>query len=836
MKIRMVLAAVCLLLPRMSLAESGVVITEVMANPVSEDQDEFIELYNASGAAVDLAGWQVTDGDALDTIVAWDPAMHGVFTDPDAVTGTTVLAARQLAVVFDSEYLAGEKPYDVPAGTVVLTIANTTLGNGLTSTDPITLYDASRVIVSTYGTPVLSDDWHLADDNGLDGIPFDPGNGLSVERVDAALADVESNWVESPAESGATPGALYQPAVAPDEPDEPDEPEVPEDNPDEKEHDQPDVPDEDNAPDTNDTEDDDAPDDNDPDSTQGEYRDDVKINEVLPNPDGSDDAEFIELANHGDHDVDLTGWVIADGAREYTLREGVARAGDVFLLLRSTTGLALNNSGEEVVELRDPRGEVKDHLEYSGSEEGESFALIDGEWVWTQPTPGKANVLSESRTIEDEREEEAKKDSGGEEEKMTRYDFSDRISLSEIMVNPVGPDEDGEWIELVNRDTRDVDLVGWTVTDTKVFYRIEESLVIRKGRWVALERSQTGIALNNSKETVYLIDPNNRILEGVFVDGGHEGQSFARGEDAGWAWTDEPTKNAANVVSVEEDEETASAATSVRSERSSSASKSKSGVKAAVRPASIADLRDLTKGTKVTFEGVVIAEPGTVSSQFLFVQDETAGIQVYSQKGAFPELALGTNVEVNGTISTSTQEFRVNVSSAEDIVAVGTGETTQPKDDSSLEDHDGELVSVAGELTSKTATSWKVTIDDGDEVTVKFLSSGSVEAPKLVEGQRVTVTGVVRVKKKTAELLPRSAEDIVVEKSEPVVAGAQDKAETEVINAATSTPSSPWLPVLAAGYILPLGALLYLYKMRVHKKQKNQNPEENWLIEMEKKS
>lgn len=826
MKPRVLLAAACLLLPRMVSAESGVVITEVMANPVSEDQDEFIELVNAGGAAVDLAGWQVTDGDALDTVIAWDLAVHGVFADADAVTGTTVLAPRQLAVVLDSEYLGGEKPYDVPAGTVVLTVANTTLGNGLTSTDAVTLYDSARVVVSTYGTPVRSEDWHLADDDGLDGIPFDPGNGLSVERVDAAVADVESNWVESPAESGATPGALYTAPPAPDEPDEPDEPEPAEDNPDEKENDAPDT-DDDPSDNTEDVPDEDAS------TPPTEYSDDLKINEVLPNPEGSDDAEFIELANLEREDVDLAGWVIADGAREYSIKEGVIRDGDLFLLPRSTTDLALNNSGEEMVELRDPRGTVKDHIEYSGSQEGKSFSLVDEEWEWVDPTPGEPNVTGESREIDDEDEAEAAEEIGGEKE--IEYDFSDRISLSEVMVNPVGPDEDGEWIELANRDTRDVDLFGWTVTDTKVFYRIEESLVIRKGKWLTLDRSQTGIALNNSKETLYLINPQDKIIEGVFVDGGHEGQSFARGEGMAWAWTDEPTKNSANVLSVEDEQERAPVTAAQSSAASPSSAKSKTSVKAAARPASLADLRLLPKGTKVTFAGVVTVEPGAVSSQFIFVQDETAGIQVYSQKGAFSELAVGTNVEVNGAISTSAQEFRVNVSSEEGIVVLGAGDAPQAKGDSSLEEHDGELVTVTGELTAKTSSSWKVTTDDGDDVTVKFLSSGSVEAPKLVEGQRVTVTGVVRVKKNTAELLPRSAEDITVKQSEPVVAGAQDEQAREVVNAAASPSSSPWLPLLAAGYILPLGALGYMYKMRVHEKQKLVNSEEKWSIDTENK-
>ena len=43
-----------------------------MANADDEDSGEFIELYNAGAETIDLAGLVFSDGDAFDTLQAYD--------------------------------------------------------------------------------------------------------------------------------------------------------------------------------------------------------------------------------------------------------------------------------------------------------------------------------------------------------------------------------------------------------------------------------------------------------------------------------------------------------------------------------------------------------------------------------------------------------------------------------------------------------------------------------------------------------------------------------------------------------------------------------------------
>ncbi|MCD6588818.1 MAG: lamin tail domain-containing protein, partial [Candidatus Fermentibacteraceae bacterium] len=118
---------------------SNPVVSEVCSNPPNETTGEFVELYNDSSVPLDISGYTLTDGDALDDILPW----AGVFPQGDVVTGTTVVPSGGYAVLLEEDY-----PLDpwltFPAGTVILTTGDHSICNGLAaSSDPLTLYLAS---------------------------------------------------------------------------------------------------------------------------------------------------------------------------------------------------------------------------------------------------------------------------------------------------------------------------------------------------------------------------------------------------------------------------------------------------------------------------------------------------------------------------------------------------------------------------------------------------------------------------------------------------------------------------------------------------------------------
>ena len=172
--------------------ESGdpedLVITEVLANASTESTGEYVELYNAGTTEIDLAGLILSDGDSTDTLEAY-------------ASGSTLLPAGQHALIIDSGYAYD---YVLPAD-VVLMSAGTTLGNGLATNDPVTLYD-------TDGTTTI-DSFSS---------PSDPGDGYSIERIDYAVGDTSSNWNDassyctrgrSPARLNGAAGGICDPIL-----------------------------------------------------------------------------------------------------------------------------------------------------------------------------------------------------------------------------------------------------------------------------------------------------------------------------------------------------------------------------------------------------------------------------------------------------------------------------------------------------------------------------------------------------------------------------------------------------------------------------------------------
>ncbi len=707
-----------LFLPTGSFADSGpVIISEVMANPAEEDTDEFIEVVNTGAVAVDLTDWTFTDGDALDTIVPWTIAEHGALNDANWVSEKIVLEPGAIAVILDSEYASGLQGYDVPHGTIALTVKNTTLGNALTTTDALTLLDLSGVVSSTYGTPKSLPNWQDRDDDALDGIPFNPGDALSVERKDMAAGDVESNWVAS---VSSTPGLLYTPPI---------EPETPEDDPDEDNEENDTPHDDPNNPSPNENE------------TPPVYQNsaDLFLNEVFPNPDGPDtEKEFVEIINKGTVAVDLTGWKLEDATSSVFL-DGEKIAGGALLALdRSKTHIALNNSGGETVTLRGPAGDVKETVNYDRAPEAQSYHKIGDVWSWTEDvsqglpnvpfvnTPPEAvmivsqTVVRVGETLEADASDSSDADDdaltyewqmGGETfdgvvaeifldeagmiditltvsdpfgdsdtaqetVEVIGYDLSRDILLSEILPDPEESDA-VEWVEIYNGGKDDVDLYGWSVTDKTTTYRFESEQILKSRSYLLIEREESGIALNNTGEEIFVVDPEETIVNGVKVPKAIEGQSFARKMGTqNWSWTTTLTPGKENIITLEQEEEEETKEQEKATQKKTatepvtSTPKTVSATTPTYQPVTIAQVQTLSKGEYVTVSGTVSAAPGERGVQKMFISDGESELQIYSHKKLFPDVRNGDSVKVSGRVSVASGENRVNISAASDIVVL----------------------------------------------------------------------------------------------------------------------------------------------------------------------
>ena len=376
-------------------ASIKLVINEVMANPLVEASGEFIELLNMDDQAIDLDGFVLSDGDSSDVLAGYQ-------------AGPTSLSPGAFAIVLDPDYAGDYDP--LPPGALLLTTAiGATLGNGLSTTDPISLMDPSGTnLVASYSGP------------------FDPGNGVSAERVNANLSDTPGNWTASPCPSGSSPGVANC-------------------------------------------------------ATDGGLPGGlptVIISEVMANAIDEDTGEYVELYNYGPAEVDLLGWSLSDGdqvdgielfpeggsdsvlqpgayalvldreyAGEYDLPAGTV------LLTTTDTSIGSGLSTTDPLSLRDTEAQEVDTYSHpfnpgngiSAEKADLLMGDVAGNWVASPcgRSPGRPNCEAASPSADVS---------------------ATRLVISEVMANPLD-EGSGEYIELYNAGPGVVDALGYVLSD-----------------------------------------------------------------------------------------------------------------------------------------------------------------------------------------------------------------------------------------------------------------------------------------------------------------------------------------------------------------------------------
>ncbi|PIR97553.1 MAG: hypothetical protein COT91_00805 [Candidatus Doudnabacteria bacterium CG10_big_fil_rev_8_21_14_0_10_41_10] len=269
----------------------------------------------------------------------------------------------------------------------------------------------------------------------------------------------------------------------------------------------------------------------------------IVISEIVPNPPGKDSgAEWIELYNSGDDVIDLGGWMLDDegegvGSSAYVIPDNKLFSGFTYLVVTlPANSFALNNSGGDCIRLFSPDEQLQKEVCYNDTaEEDKSFARRSGSvYEWTDVlTLGTPNTFSAK--------EAAKK----------TVTIIGEVVINELFPNPED-DEDEEFIELKNIGDDEVDLLGWLVSDERRIYEISEAdfrtTVIPAGGYLEIPRLVSKIALNNSGgEKVSLLAPDETVKdEVIYEESAKEGKSFSRDNQGNFLWTDIPTSGGLN--------------------------------------------------------------------------------------------------------------------------------------------------------------------------------------------------------------------------------------------------------------------------------------------------
>ncbi|MBI5733580.1 MAG: lamin tail domain-containing protein [Candidatus Kerfeldbacteria bacterium] len=120
----------------------------------------------------------------------------------------------------------------------------------------------------------------------------------------------------------------------------------------------------------------------------------IELTEIMPNPKGSDANEWLELYNPNDTVVTTAGWQIQANEHNYKLPNYEVLPETYLVINKKDSNFSLLNKKTNLA-LIAPTGEKTNQLEYDGVKEGYSYALENKVWQWTsEPTPGSENIIA----------------------------------------------------------------------------------------------------------------------------------------------------------------------------------------------------------------------------------------------------------------------------------------------------------------------------------------------------------------------------------------------------------------------------------------------------------
>ena len=815
-----------LVVPRVTQAQSNHIVINEIQVAGETARDEFVELYNPTNADIDISGWSMQYKSATGVSFtkknfiagAVIPAggyyliAHGDFTGPvpDMSHRTISMGSPggniylvnsldKLTIGYDSDQVIDHVAWGTgndPEGSAAL--VPTALSSINRSNGQDTDNNASDFVIqaSTPGQPnkdqesATNDQEETATEEESTENPVEPDETTEPEEEKIENIDTEDEIVADPVESDETSDL----GAGPEEPSS------------------------------------DFP-------TTGK----VVINELIPNPEGLDSqGEWIELKNIDTKTIDLNSWQLADLSKSYTLSADdysslLLEAGSYLVIPRTLSRLALNNTGREALSLVDSAGRVIDMVVYEGEiPENQSYARSASGFFWTTTlTQGSDNVITQPiietvlevdktsnqklENIEETENEsinsdpqlitdnpEGQADGTGFQPKSDPQDYSSLI-INELIPNPAGDDRQGEWIELYNKADLAIDLAGLKVGDSSSkIYEIASGSIGAQDYYL-IYRQVSGIALNNNGDAVKLWSPDGALIAstryfGTAVSG--EAYAFSRASGL-WDWTVTPTPGEANIFSQVLGVETKSDETASSAPASS--------YKRSIKPnflinntVSLAEVKSLKVGAKLTTQGAVAVKPKIFGKTYFYIVDGKSGIRVYSAKSDFPELKIGDLIQITGTLSDSNQELRIKISQASDIQVLENADPPAPVAVELAEINEfleGSLVQIFGEVTSVKSSNIYIA-DETAEVRVYLAAGTKIDQSIYRSGDKLQVIGLLSETKAGFRVMPRSPDDIKLIHAE--VAGAATESVL-VKNRSNNTNPLIYIYLLAgAGIIVAL--------------------------------
>ena len=351
----------------------------------------------------------------------------------------------------------------------------------------------------------------------------------------------------------------------------------------------------------------------------------------------------------------------------------------------------------------------------------------------------------------------------GESKNIESINFGEtKIYITEVLPNPDGDDNEGEFIEIYNAGEYPVSLFDWALDDMEGGskpYKIESDCVIDAGEYFVINRTESGVVLNNSYDKVRLIDGQKNIVDEIEYQKTSNAKSYSKDDNGNWFWTEEISPGDKNSFYI-------SGSDYSREEIFVSAGGEYFSQK------SPREVQAHAAGQFVLAEGVVNSLPGMFSSQYFYIEGD-GGVQIYSNKKDYPKLALGDLVHVRGEISKINNESRIKTKTKEDISIIDVGYTIEPIEVEGRlnSDYIGRLVLLKGEIIEKNSKKLVLANKNG-EYNIEIKNGTDIDLKKIKEEDSVNLVGVVISTKNNYVIFPRTENDIeIVEENKPSESG-----------------------------------------------------------------
>lgn len=799
-------------------ASTDLVISEIMYDLVGADIDrEWVEVYNPGSDPVEvLTGsgdgtWRFSDG-----------SNHTL----NLIQGSVAIEAGQFFILVSNsnQFLLDHPGYIGTIFDTVMSLNNTSSTIGL-SFDAGENYPVSVAYDSLWGAS---------------------GNGRTLEKTDTV-------WQESYVDGG-TPGA--QNSLPPENPPEEDNPSEP--PPDD---DQPDEPAEDN-----------------PGGGGGSGADNfwqnIIISEFMPNPEGSDDNEWIELYNTGPVTVDLSGFKLQDNsARVFTVSDDTDIAGMSYLVLdKAKTGIALNNTGGDSVKLYSPQDSLLSKVEYPDTApEGKSFAkvLSGAGFAWTtMPTPGAANIfvanqapvakikLESSDLLAGAKIILSGKESSDPEEGELEYfwDFGDDSSGDEARENHIYQSGGQYLAKLTVTDIEGFKNEATLVLDIKdkspeiilqdipvIDFELEDLIISEflpnpegsdDNEWIELyNASNKSINLlgwqlddQDGGSKPYIFSSSTMILPGDFllVDREQSKITLNNSDDSARLLT--PLGELWQESAYQKIKEGQSLAWDMENQEwfmNNTPSPGEINLMASIDAieASQADI----------IAGIALSDIDKASRSLYLAKKEGDEfyydniLEIYFYKKDWPEIKRGDYVEVLGEISKTEPYTRVKIQAQDNLIVNNTEislpETdTMPVDDVG-EDYLGEFIKVQGVVTKKSGQNIYLASSEDEESLVRVYTSFSNKEMEIKKGNEVIASGVLSQTDSGYKLLVLDKADILI--SQAVLADKEYASSSQEISTSSHQLDLEArqgqvknILLIVIGGVVVLGAVYFIKKRR----------------------